>query len=131
MTKKDITITKIDSEQNLVFGWAYVSVSKEGEQIIDHSEEMIDPQDLEIAAYAFNLQFRKTGEMHQGEAVGELIESFVATPEKMEAFGLEKNALPLGWWVGFYVPDDAIFAKVKNGTYNMFSIQGTAKKEVL
>ena len=31
-----------------------------------------------------------------------------------------------GWWIGFKVTDDDVWAKVKDGTYPMFSIEGEA-----
>ena len=125
----DVTITKTDEQRNLVFGWAYTSVTKDGEQVIDHSGEMIDPVDLEDAAYLFNIAFRKTGEMHEGDALGELVESFVSTEEKQKMMGLPSGTLPQGWWVGFYIDDDQVFEKVKSGEYQMFSIQGRASRE--
>ena len=124
-------VVKIDEDRNLVFGWAYVSVSKTGMPVVDHSGEMIDPADLEDAAYVFNLVFRDSGVMHKGEAVGKLIESLVTTPDKLEKLGLPPGALPVGWWVGFYIEDDEIFAKVKSGEYQAFSIQGQAAREVV
>lgn len=123
-----LTIAKADPDQNLVFGWAYVSVDKSGDQVIDHSDEIIDPQDLETAAYLFNLRFRDTGEMHKGDAIGQLVESLAVTPDKLTAMGLQKDALPIGWWLGFYIEDDAVFEKIKSGKYSMFSIQGTATR---
>jgi len=123
------TVAKVDEQNNLVFGYAYVSVDKDGSQIVDHSGELIDPNDLEMAAYAFNLQFRESGVMHEGDAVGHLVESLAITEQKLEAMGLEKNALPQGWWLGFYIPNNDVFQKVKEGTYSMFSIQGKAIAE--
>jgi len=128
MPKREGAVAKVDADQNLVFGWAYVSVDKDGSQVVDHSEEIIDPQDLETAAYLFNLRFRGTGEMHKGDAVGQLVESLVVTPDKLDAMGLAKDTLPIGWWLGFYIEDDGVFEKVKNGEYSMFSIQGTATR---
>ncbi len=124
-----VNITKIDSDRNLVFGWAYVSIDKDGEQVVDHSGEAVDPEELEEAAYLFNLDFRKSGEMHEGEAVGELIESFMVTPEKLELMGISKDSAPIGLWVGFYVDSDEVFEKIKNGKYTAFSIQGNATRE--
>jgi len=40
--------------------------------------------------------------------------------------GLSPDALPTGWWVGFHVESDEVWKSVKDGTYSMFSIQGTA-----
>ena len=122
-------VIKVNPDNNLVFGWANVSIRKDGEQILDSHDEQIDPEDLEMAAYAFALQFRESGVMHQGDAVGVMVESFAVTKEKLSLMGLAEDALPLGWWVGFYVQDDAVFAKVKAGEYSMFSIQGIAMKD--
>ena len=122
-------VTKIDGDRNLVFGWAYISVTKDGNRVIDHSDEIIEPDALEDAAYMFNLEFRKSGVMHEGIAVGKLVESLVITQDKLEKMGLPKDALPIGWWVGFYIEDDDIFDKVKKGQYKMFSIQGRAIRE--
>jgi hypothetical protein len=129
MPQEPFAITKADGDQNLVFGWANVSIRKDGEQVEDSQGDLIDPGDLEMAAYQFNLDFRETGVMHEGEAVGYLIESFMVTPEKLTKMGLATDALPTGWFVGFYVPDDEVFAKVKDKTFSMFSIQGHAVKE--
>lgn len=125
-SNNDVGIAKIDEERNLVFGWAYVSVNKSGEQVVDHSGDIIeDPQELEDAAYQFNLDFRDSGEMHKGDqVVGKLVESFVATPDKLEKMGAPKDSLPTGWWTGFYIEDDAVFQKIKKGQYKSFSIQG-------
>jgi hypothetical protein len=122
-------ISKINEEQNLVFGFAYVSIEKDGQQVVDHSDEIIDPEDLEKAAYLFNLVYRESGVMHKGDPVGYLVESLAITPDKLEAMGLEKDSLPQGWWLGFHIPDNDIFKRVKNRELSMFSIQGTATRE--
>lgn len=122
-------VAKIDSDRNLVFGWAYVSIRKDGTPVVDHSQEMIDPEDLEDAAYIFNLEFRESGVMHKGQAVGRLIESLVVTKDKLEKLELPLDSLPTGWWVGMYIDDDEVFKKIKDGTFSMFSIQGVAAKE--
>jgi hypothetical protein len=57
-----------------------------------------------------------------------MVESFVATPEKMKALGIPEGTLPQGWWTGFRVPPEE-FAKVKSGKWKMFSIQGKAQLE--
>jgi hypothetical protein len=124
------TIAKTHDAQRLVFGWANVAVGADNCLVTDRHNHQIDPVDLELAAYAFVLQFRTTGEMHQGDVVGALIESCVITPEKLAAMGLQATeGLPgAAWWVGFQLTPDA-FAKVKDGTFTMFSIQGTADLE--
>lgn len=125
-SKDTVYISKTKDEQ-LVFGWANIAVLNDGEsRPLDWDGDQIDTDVLEKAAYNFVLNFRSTGEMHQGESVGTLIESVVFTAEKMEAMGIPQGILPYGWWVGFKVEDPEVFEKVKNGTYSMFSIQGTA-----
>lgn len=125
-------IAKTDEAERLVFGFANVSIAKDGELVTDLQQDIIEPADLETAAYEFVLKFRATGEMHDKGAVkgavGKLVESMVFTPEKLEALGLEKDAVPCRWWVGFKLEPEA-FAKVKDGTYRMFSIQGNAERE--
>ena len=34
----------------------------------------------------------------------------------------------VGWWIGFKVLDEEVWEKVKDGTYSMFSIEGTAER---
>ena len=124
----EIEITETEPDKNLVFGWASVAVKKDGTQLSDLQGHSIDIGDLEDAAYNFTINYRKTGEMHSPESLGEMVESFVVTPEKLDQMGLARDALPLGWWVGFKVPPE-VFAKVKGGAYRMFSIQGKATLE--
>ena len=125
-------IAKTDEAERLVFGFANVSIAKDGGEIVDLQGDIIEPSELESAAYDFVLKFRETGEMHDKGAVkgavGKLVESVVFTPEKLEAMGLAKDAVPCRWWVGFKLAPEA-FAKVADGTFRMFSIQGTADRE--
>ena len=127
--EKRCQIAKVDEDRNLVFGWANVAVRKDGGQVVDFEDDMTDVQALEDAAYLFNLEFREANAgQHGSPVIGKLVESLVVTPEKLEAMGLDKAALPLGWWVGFLV-DDATFGKVKKGQFKMFSIEGSALRE--
>lgn len=124
--QQEFAIVK-QADQNRVFGFASVAISKNGEMIEDTQGDLIDPADLEEAAYQFVLKFREADELHTEEVVGHLIESFVFTPEKLEMLGIAKDAIPPRWWVGFEVSPD-VFAKVKDGTYKMFSIGGTGER---
>ena len=49
----------------------------------------------------------------------------------MAAMGIPEGTVPEGLWVGFYIPDDAVDAKVKAGAYNMFSIEGYGQRYAL
>ncbi len=120
-------IAKIVEDEQLVFGWASVSADAEGRLIVDSHGDVIEPAELERAAYDFMIEARKSGERHEGDAVGDVVESVMITPQKAEAMGIE--APHTGWWIGVHIPDAEVFAKVKSGEYEMFSIEGTAVPE--
>lgn len=122
------TIAKADPGRRMVFGWANVSMTSTGAEVIDAHADSIEPAALEAAAYDHVLNFRATGEMHKGEALGRLVESFFVNADKLEAMGLPSDALPTAWWVGYKVDDPEVFAKVLDGTYRSFSIQGRAER---
>ncbi|NLD21618.1 MAG: hypothetical protein GX664_03930 [Bacteroidales bacterium] len=124
----EVDISKMNDEQHLVFGWANVSINADGSTPLDWQGDITAPEVLEKAAYQYVLKYRTTGEMHQGEAVGYLVESCMFTKQKMQAMGIPEGILPEGWWVGFYIPDDDVVDKIKSGQYKMFSIQGKAKR---
>jgi hypothetical protein len=91
---------------------------------------MIDPDELESAVYEYVLDFRDGGEEHDPtrRQIARLVESCVFTPDKLKAMGLDSDAVPLGWWIGFYVDDDEAWEKIKDGTYRMFSIEGQGSR---
>lgn len=123
-------IFKTDQDKRLVFGWASVAITADGQQIEDVQKDMIDPEDLEEAAYSYVLNFRDTGEEHIPtlRKKGKLVESCVFTKEKQAAIGIPEGIVPEAWWIGFYIEDDEAWEKIKNGTYTMFSIEGKAKR---
>jgi hypothetical protein len=123
------TIRKIDPERRLVFGWVSVCVLKSGEEVTDLEGDRIDLEDYEDAVYEFNLLGREANAVHQGETIAYLAESLFITKEKLAAMGLAEDVLPLGWWAGWKVVDDAGWHKVVTGEYKAFSIEGTAIRE--
>ena len=126
--KGKFRIVKSDNDKRLAFGWASVSMRVDGEVIEDWQEDIVEPDELENAAYNFVLLYREGGEMHERGGAAVLIESVVFTPEKMAAMGIPEGTLPVGWWIGFKVTDDDVWEKVKDGTYAMFSIEGEAER---
>lgn len=128
--ENNYTVAKMDPDKRLVFGWASISVTVDGEQLEDLQHDIINPEDLEEAAYEYVLNFRDTGEEHRPHLrkKGKLVESCVFTAEKQKAMGLPEGILPVGWWIGFKIEDDEAWEKVKNGTYRMFSIEGKAQR---
>lgn len=121
-------IAKSDDGRHLAFGWANVAIRSDGEVIEDWQEDIVEPEELENAAYRFVELYREGGEMHERGGAAVLVESVVFTAEKMAAIGIPAGTLPIGWWIGFKVTDDDVWEKVKDGTYSMFSIEGTAER---
>ncbi len=122
-------IKKADEDKHLAFGWAYVSQDEGGNQTEDFSGDQLEPEELESAAYQFVELYREGGEMHERGGCAVLVESMVFTKEKQQALGIPDGTLPVGWWIGFKVTDEDVWSKVKDGTYPMFSIEGTAIRE--
>lgn len=122
------TVAKADEEKHMVFGWASVAQMQDGSVVEDYQKDVLDIYDLEAAVYEYVLFFRDGGEMHQRRGIGVLVESVIFTPDKLEAMGIPEGTLPYGWWLGLKITDDDVWAKVKDGTYRMFSIEGEAKR---
>ncbi len=129
--KGKFKIMKSDDEKMLAFGWASVSMRVDGELIEDWQKDIVEPEELERAAYEFVELYREGGEMHERGGAAVLIESIVFTEEKMQAIGIPTGTLPIGWWIGFKVLDKDVWEKVKDGTYLMFSIEGEAERIAL
>ena len=131
MVGKEFAITKVADEQQIVLGWANVSMTEDGIPIEDYQHDMIEPEELERAAYEYVLKFRDTGEGHNPKLrkKGKLVESVVFTKEKLEVMGIPEGTIPLGWWIGFKIEDKSTWDKVKKGEYTMFSIEGTGERE--
>lgn len=131
-----VTISKVNEEKRQVFGWASLSMV-DGEPVIDLQGDTIDIDEVEKAAYGYMLSSRKGGVMHRRIGkfdagpvhIADVIESVVFTPEKLAAWNLEPDALPLGHWTGFQIHKNAaadeVWEGVKDGTYTGFSIHGS------
>lgn len=128
---QQFNIMKTDDDKRLIFGWASVAIKKDGEQVVDYQNDIIDPEDLEEAVYKYVLNFRDGGEEHipNLRKKARMVESCMFTKEKMQAMGLPEGIVPEGWWIGFYVDDDEAWSKVKDGTYQMFSVEGQGIRE--
>jgi len=128
------TFEKLDEEHRLAFGWASVASKLDGDdglqkQIVDLQGDVLDLGPLETAIYKYVIESRDADVMHAQDGVGVLVESILFTPEKIEKMGLDPDTVPVGWWVGFKVLDDAVWKAVKAGTLRMFSIRGEGVRE--
>lgn len=116
-------------DQQLIFGFASVSITEDGQLLFDEDNDFIPPEVIEATAYNFVLNHGVANQEHRlCTECGWLVESIVFTKEKMAALGIPEGTVPEGWFVGFYIPDPVVYEKVKNGTYNMFSIEGIAHR---
>ena len=79
--KSRFKIMKSDDEKMLAFGWASVSIRVDGEVIEDWQGDVIEPEELEEAAYEYVRLYRDGGEMHERGGVAVLVES-VVLPKK-------------------------------------------------
>lgn len=130
-----VPISKLDEDKRLVFGWA--SLSKvDGQPVTDRQGDYIPIEESEEAAYTYMLNSRKGGDMHRRVTKADepyhaftVVESMVFTPEKIEALGLEPDALPHGWWLGGKVHDDQQWQDVKEGKRTGFSVHGTGVRK--
>lgn len=132
---------KVDPEQQLVFGVANMAVTADGKPVEDLQGDVIPSAELEKAMYDYVVESRQGGTMHQEIGTGTLVESFVATPEKLAALlkglGIEvvDGLADIGAfkgvaaWVGFHVEDEATWTAVKDGTLKAFSIGGECDRE--
>lgn len=130
--RMDFNIAKLDAAEHLVFGWASVSIADgSGELVMDSQGDMIEPAELEKAAYAFAETGGAFNALHQGEDVGRLVESLAVTPQKLEAMGFPAEvakSMGVRYWVGARLRPD-VFDRVQKGELTMFSIEGQAVRE--
>lgn len=120
--------SRTDEDKQLVSGWASVSVNADGSLPLDWEDDTIPPCVLEKAAIDFMIDYQESGVGHKGEAVGTVVESIVFTKDKQAAIGIPEGTIPEGWFITVKINDAEVFAKVKEGTYKMFSIQGLCKR---
>lgn len=125
-----VAVAKVDDSQRNVFGWASIVRKADGSVVVDHQGDIIEPDELEQAAYRFVSESRASGVDHDGEPPdGEVIESMVMTTEKARAMGIPDGLLPTGWWLGVHIADAEAFEKARSGERAFFSIEGTALRE--
>lgn len=127
----NFNITKAKEDECLVSGWANVAVNADGSIPLDWQDDIIRPEVLERAAINFMMDYRGSGVMHQGSEQGIVVESIVFTKQKQQILGIPEGCVPEGWFITVKVTNPDVFQAVKDGTYRMFSIQGSAKRIAL
>lgn len=112
-----------------VFGWGSIAVDGSGALVVDHHRDVIEPVELENAAYEFTKASRQLDVMHDRHPVGDLIESAYLSPEKLKAMGLSGDERH-GWWAGFEIRDPETIAAVKSGSLPEMSVDITASRHI-
>lgn len=118
-TKADVV--KFDEELGLVFGFAIVS-KVDGEPFFDSQGDYIPEESMLKAATDFMLHSRVAKEMHEGEAVGEVVFAFPLTSEVAKALDIRTHKTGL---LIAMKPGPEAMAKFKSGEYRGFSIGGS------
>ncbi len=125
-----VPISKMDDEQQIVFGWG--SVTKvNGQPVVDTQGDIIEDMELEKAVYDF-MTVPKHDEMHKRIVPdSKIVESFVVTDEKLAKM-FPGETVPQGfrgWWLGVKIADTEMYQKHKTGEYTGFSITGSAQRK--
>lgn len=122
-SQKEATVLKVDDEQGLVYGWAYVS-TEDGNLLVDSQGDSIEPIEMEKMATNFMLNSRNAKVMHKGENVGQFVHSFPMTNDIMKAFDIYSDRE--GWIVAMKPDNEDVMKAYKSGKYTGFSIGGKA-----
>ena len=128
-------IVKIDEEQGRVYGWAY-TFTKNGEQVEDHSGDVIDtPEAVQVFEEAFidYVKDHRTGDLdHEQFEVSRLIEAAFITKDKANLMGAEIGRE--GLWVGYEFnrdTEEGLAAWETAKTRGAFSIVGSGRRETI
>lgn len=126
LTVKLEKVQKADSDLRQVFGFFSI-VETDNVPVIDSQGDVIVPLDMEKAIYKY-VKFSGMGDdRHDGRCKAKLIESMWFSKEKQQALGIDLGFV--GWWGGFEVHDDVLWAKIQTGEYESFSIGGAGRYE--
>lgn len=127
ITTEGLIVSK-DDDQRLVFGWANIATNEDGHVVVDRQGDWTTVDELEKAAYDYVLNSRDGGVQHLTKGVATVVESMVFTKDKLSKLGIPEGTVPEGWWIGFRIHDDDVWAGVKKGDYPDFSIHGSGRR---
>lgn len=127
MKSHSFKIEKLNQDRQIAFGFCLFATDADGNVVVDLQGDTVTPEELESIAYNYVKNHRDVGQLHMTSGEGCVVESFVTTPDKFKAMGLDVKA-PIAWWVGLYIEDPEVWSKVKSGEYRAFSIEGEAER---
>jgi len=131
-------IAKTAPQQRRFFGKAYIHTTGEGDQVVDHSGDVVDTieaqAELEEAFYKFVRDYR-TGDLeHQVFGAATMIEGFIVTKEK-KAAGIFPDDMDEGIYLAFQADDtdegDLLWEGVTSGRLTAMSIVGSGTREAI
>ena len=120
-----IELQKLDDNKGLVYAWASV-IEENGVPVEDFQGDVIEPDELERAAFDFMKEYREVGEMHDEMGKGQVVGSMVFTKELQEALGVDLGKV--GWLVVMQITDPDVKKRMASGEYPMLSIGGEAER---
>lgn len=123
--EQPLQIKKADDDLRVVWGEVYIP------GLPDSQGDFMTAEEIRKAAWGFMAQglTHAIDQMHDGVECGAfVVDSFFNDPDVLGANQFIEKA----WVIGVHIPDDAIWKKVKDGTFNGFSMEGVgtrAKKQ--
>jgi hypothetical protein len=118
MSKTFVPFRKTNDEKQIVYGEVYIPY------VLDSQGDFMTPEQIETAAHRFMMAGRvtKVDTNHDLQDNGSfVIESFIAREGDSD---FEVGA----WVLGTYVPDPAMWASIKKGDLNGYSMYGTGQR---
>jgi hypothetical protein len=119
-------IEKADADGRFVRGFASVT-SVDGAPVVDWQKDIISIETITKTAHEFVRDARVAKVLHNGEPVGEVVESVIVDEDFVKALGVTDTRR--GWWIGMQVHSDAIRKRIKSGELRAFSIGGRGVRE--
>jgi len=114
-------IEKSDSTGRYVRGWASV-IEVDGKPVIDTQGDRISMPVMRKAAHEFIMDARVAKVMHNGQRIGDVVESVMVDDEFAKIMGA--STTKRGWWVGMDIHDPGTRARVVKRDLRAFSIGG-------
>lgn len=125
------SVAKVDAALGLVCGWGIICCEKNAagdwEDHYDLQGDHISEDVMMKAVADFMLSSREAHDMHTGNRIGTVVESFALTKDIAEAYEIQTDKT--GWMIKMR-PSPDILAKYVDGTYTGFSIGGACSYEL-
>lgn len=131
VSKADVQLERVvplwkDDSKQIVYGVALTPGLR------DSQGDIVEPEDIEKAAHAYLVNYRKHDVQHaevvtgaDGQAIAETVESFIA-PQTMDIAG--QKVLKGSWVLGVHINDPDTWQKVQKGELTGFSIGGSGER---